>query len=51
MASEALKQGVYVMTVLNTMIVAPPLIITEEEIDKGVAVLDRVLKFADSETI
>ena len=51
MASEALKQGVYVMTVLNTMIVAPPLIITEEEIDKGVAILDRVLKFADSETI
>ncbi|MGD2200450.1 MAG: aminotransferase class III-fold pyridoxal phosphate-dependent enzyme [Candidatus Bathyarchaeota archaeon] len=49
MAGEALKKGVYVMTVLNTMIVAPPLIITEDEIDEGVAVIDEVLELADEE--
>jgi len=49
MAGEALKQGVYFMAVLNTMIFAPPLIVTEEEIDEGVAVVDKVLKLADAE--
>ena len=50
MAGEALNKGVYVMAVLNTMIVAPPLVITEEEIDEGVQVISEVLKIADSET-
>jgi taurine--2-oxoglutarate transaminase len=49
MASEALGKGVYIMSVLNTMVVAPPLIVTEEEIDEGVGVLDEVLKIADAE--
>ncbi|MGD2142521.1 MAG: aminotransferase class III-fold pyridoxal phosphate-dependent enzyme [Candidatus Bathyarchaeota archaeon] len=49
MATEALRKGVYVMTVLNTMIVAPPLIATEEEIDEGIHVIDDILKLADSD--
>jgi taurine--2-oxoglutarate transaminase len=49
MAGEALKKGVYFMTVLNTMIFAPPLIVTEAEIDEGVTVVDEVLKLADAE--
>ncbi|MEE8354637.1 MAG: aspartate aminotransferase family protein, partial [Candidatus Bathyarchaeia archaeon] len=49
MAGEALKRGVYFFTVLNTMIFAPPLIVTEEEIDEGVSVVDEVLKLADAE--
>ena len=49
MAGEAMGRGVYVMTVLNTMIVAPPLVVTEEEIDEGVGVIDEVLKIADAE--
>ena len=49
MAGEALKKGVYFMTVLNTMIFAPPLIVTEEEIDEGVAAVDEVLRLADAE--
>ncbi len=49
MAGEALGRGVYVMTVLNTMIVAPPLVVTEEEMDEGVGVIDEVLKIADAE--
>ncbi|MFQ6053498.1 MAG: aspartate aminotransferase family protein, partial [Candidatus Bathyarchaeia archaeon] len=49
MASEALRRGVYLMTVLNTMIIAPPLIVTEEQLDEGVGVVDEVLKIADAE--
>jgi taurine--2-oxoglutarate transaminase len=49
MAGEALTKGVYFMTVLNTMIFAPPLIVTEEEIDEGINVVDEVLKLADAE--
>ena len=49
MASEALNRGVYVMAILNAMIIAPPLIVSEEEIDEGVGVLDGVLKIADAE--
>ena len=48
MASDAMERGVYVMTVLNTIIVAPPLIVTEEELDEGVRVIDEVLKIADA---
>ena len=49
MAGEALKRGVYFFTIINTMIFAPPLIITEEDIDEGVAVVDEVLKLTDAE--
>jgi taurine--2-oxoglutarate transaminase len=48
MAAEAMKRGVYVMTVINTMIVAPPLIVTEEQIDEGIRVIDDVLRIADA---
>ncbi|MDP6458204.1 MAG: aminotransferase class III-fold pyridoxal phosphate-dependent enzyme [Candidatus Bathyarchaeota archaeon] len=51
MAGEALKRGVYFFTILNTMIFSPPLIVTEEEIDEGVVVIDDVLKLADAECI
>ncbi len=49
MASEALSRGVYFMAILNTVIIAPPLIVSEEEIDEGIGVLDEVLKIADAE--
>ena len=49
MAVEALKRGVYFFTITNTMIFAPPLIVTEDEIDEGLAVVDEVLRLADAE--
>jgi len=49
MAAEALGRGVYVSTMLNTMIIAPPLIVTEEDLDQGLQVVDEVLKIADAE--
>ena len=49
MGAEALDRGVYVMNVLNAMIISPPLVVTEEQIDEGVRVIDEVLKIADAE--
>lgn len=50
LAEEMLKRGLYVTGWYNHFIIAPPLVITEEEVDRGVAILDEVLKLADQET-
>lgn len=44
---EALKKGLYVVSWYNHFIIAPPLIITEKQVDEGIEVLDEVLKIAD----
>src|SRR5208337_2430555 len=49
-AGEAMKHGTYVLGWLNSLIVAPPLIASEEEIDQGVSALDKSLQVADLET-
>ena len=49
-AVEAFKKGLYINTWYNHFIVAPPLIITEEEIDKAINIFDEALKIADLET-
>jgi taurine--2-oxoglutarate transaminase len=47
-ASECMKNGVYVMTgFTNCIIIAPPLIIEKKEIETGVAALDGSLDLAD----
>ena len=43
----ALERGLYVMTHWNVVMVCPPLTITREEIDEGLAILDDVLSIAD----
>ncbi len=48
-AAECMKNGVYLMTWINNLIIAPPLIIDKQDIDKGVDVLDRSLQIADQE--
>lgn len=48
-ASECWKNGVYVATWINNLIIAPPLIIGKEEIDAGVNVLNKTLELADRE--
>jgi len=48
-SKEALKKGLYVVSWYNHFIVAPPLIITEKEVDEGIEVLDEVLKIADEQ--
>jgi len=45
--AECMKRGVAVMSWVSHLVVAPPLIITEAEIDEGVAALDAALEIAD----
>ncbi len=49
-AAEMMKQGVFVMSWINHLVVAPPLIVEKEDIDKGVEALDSALKVADEKT-
>jgi taurine--2-oxoglutarate transaminase len=49
MAAEMMKEGVYVLNWLSYFVIAPPLIVTREEIDQGVEALDRALGKADRE--
>jgi taurine---2-oxoglutarate transaminase len=46
-AKAALERGLYLMTHWNVIMVCPPLTITREELDEGIAILDDVLSIAD----
>ena len=46
-AKAALERGLYLMTHWNVVMVVPPLTITRDEAEEGVAVLDDVLAIAD----
>lgn len=48
-ASEAMKRGVYIQAWISHLVIAPPLIISREEIDHGVAILSAALELADRE--
>src|SRR3954463_12827850 len=47
LAKAALDRGLYLMTHWNVVMVCPPLTITREELDEGIAILDDVLSIAD----
>ena len=44
LAKAALEQGLYLMTHWNVVMVVPPLTITRDEVDAGVAILDDVAR-------
>jgi taurine--2-oxoglutarate transaminase len=46
-AKAALERGLYLMTHWNVVMVVPPLTITREELDEGIAILDEALAIAD----
>lgn len=46
-AAEMMKNGVFIQAWVSHFVIAPPLIITKEEIDLGVKVLDAALAIAD----
>jgi taurine--2-oxoglutarate transaminase len=48
-AADCMARGVYCIGWVSHMVIAPPLIITKEEIDQGLAALDEALKIADAE--
>jgi taurine--2-oxoglutarate transaminase len=47
LAKAAMERGLYLMTHWNVVVVAPPLTITREELDEGLAALDAALAVAD----
>src|SRR3989442_10528583 len=47
LSKAALERGLYLMTHWNVIMVCPPLTITREEIEEGVAILDESLSIAD----
>jgi taurine--2-oxoglutarate transaminase len=47
LGKAALERGLYLMTHWNVIMVVPPLTITHEELDEGLAVLDEALSVAD----
>src|SRR3954454_8617563 len=46
-AKAALERGLYLMVHWNVIMVCPPLTITRDELDEGIAILDDVLSIAD----
>jgi taurine--2-oxoglutarate transaminase len=50
-AADAMTNGLYMAAWYDTLVIAPPLIITEEQIDEGVDILDRSLKIGDEEAV
>jgi len=49
LAAEMMKRGVSIFAWLSHFIIAPPLIVTREEIDAGVGALDECLQRADQQ--
>ena len=47
MTKAALERGLYLFVHWNVVMIAPPLTITRDELDEGLAVLDDVLSIAD----
>jgi len=47
-AAEMTKRGVTVLAWVSHLVIAPPLIITEEQMDEGIAALDAALAIADA---
>jgi taurine--2-oxoglutarate transaminase len=49
-AVECMKNGTFLNSWMNCLIVAPPLIVKKEEIDQGISALNSALQIADKET-
>jgi taurine--2-oxoglutarate transaminase len=47
-AAKMMAQGVFVQCWVSHFVLAPPLIITKEELDLGIASLDEHLEIADA---
>jgi taurine--2-oxoglutarate transaminase len=47
LSKAALERGLYLMTHWNVVMICPPLTITRDEFEEGVAILDDVLSIAD----
>jgi taurine--2-oxoglutarate transaminase len=48
-AARMMGNGVYIQAWMSHFVIAPPLIVTEKEIDLGLAAFDEALSIADQE--
>jgi taurine--2-oxoglutarate transaminase len=48
-SADAMKKGLYVLSWIDTLIIAPPLIIAQAEVDEAIEILDQSLEIADHE--
>jgi taurine--2-oxoglutarate transaminase len=48
-SADAMKRGLYLLAWYDTLIISPPLIITEAEVDQAIEILDRSLEIVDRE--
>ena len=48
-AARMMGNGVYIQSWISHFVIAPPLIISKEDVDHGVAALDEALSLADAE--
>ncbi len=46
-AADAMQRGLYIAAWYDNLVIAPPLIITPEQIDEGIDILDKSLEIAD----
>jgi taurine--2-oxoglutarate transaminase len=50
-AGDAMQKGLYVAPWYDTLVIAPPLIITEAQVDEAIDMLDKSLKVGDEEAV
>ena len=50
-SADSMVNGLYVAAWYDTLIIAPPLIINEEQIEEGISILDESLKIGDAGTV
>jgi taurine--2-oxoglutarate transaminase len=50
-SGDAMKNGLYLSSWYDTLVITPPLIITEEQIDEAIDILDKSLVIADREAV
>ena len=50
-SGDAMKNGLYISSWYDTLVITPPLIITEEQIDEAIHILDKSLEIADKEAV
>jgi len=46
-----MQNGVYVLAWYDTLVIAPPLIITPDQIDEAISIIDKSLKIGDAEAV
>ena len=48
---DCMQNGLYIAPWYDTLVIAPPLIITEEQVDEAIEILDKSLKIGDAEAV